>query len=517
MVICEAILSIAFKFLLVNLTTQGYRMAMSREIPIRVHPEFRRPTKDEQGKPRIFNRSSSLPSRPKLNLVRESLDPNKFHKQKASKEDHKETVAESPSQGTNGTKRNQNYAFWKANMPVDYPRVKHGPCKQNVSEGREQRRYFFTENPFIGDLEKVFEDHYNSDRRPVKLGRRNTYSAGSSRETHHSEPTTGRNFTERNKKGTSFDVPIQVEFDKIKDCDDLEKKISSKPHHSEPQTGRSLTARNNNGISFEIPIQVEFDEERNIIDMEKESSPEPHQSQPTLFGKNFDHRNIQEAFFDIPIQVEFDEVKDGCEIKDKDLEEGKVTGRENSVLDTELTTTPVLEVNTEQSEPFDVVSFNGLQDCDRGENDKDLDQFNSECNETSFGEGNEGKENTQKCQVEVEDGEQSQPVSSSCLPQDLEYTEENESKNKLLTIQSIQKKAEGLERKVNAFNESSKTKEYLILEEVLTCCLIELDGIETNRDENIRLARKTAVQQLQKTLARLEQKVSCRTVENSKY
>ena len=510
MVICEAILSIAFNFVVVNSTTQ--RMAMSREIPITVHPAFRRQMKDEQGKPRIFTRSSSLPSRPKLNLDRETLNPNKFHKEKASKEDHKQNAAETPSQGTNGAKRNQNYAIWKASMPVDFPRVKHGPRKQNVSEGREQRRYFFTENPFIGDLEKVFEDQYNSDRLPVKLGRRNTYSEGGLRGTHNSEPTIEKNFTERNKKGTSFDVPIQVESDQMKDCDDMEKEISPKPHHSEPKTGRNFTARNKNGTSFEIPVQVEFDEERDIFYMEKESSPEPHQSEPILFGKHFDHRNIQESFFDIPIQVEFDAVKDGCEVKYKDLEENKVTS-ESSILDTEKITTPVLEASTEQSESSDVVSFDGLEDCD----DQDLDQFNSESNETTVGEVNEDKENTQKCQVEVDYGEQSERVSSSSLPQDdLEFTDENESKNKLLTIQRILKKAEGLERKVDAFNDTSKTKEYLILEEVLTCCLIELDGIETNRDENIRFARKTAVQQLQKTLARLEQKVSC-TLENSEY
>ena len=285
------------------------------------------------------------------------------------------------------------------------------------------------------------------------------------------------------------------------------KKSSTKPHHSEPKTGRNFTK----GTSFEIPIDIEFYEVRDCIDMEKESSPKLHQSEPTSFGKDFDSRNIQEAFFDIPIHVEFDEVKDGSEVKDKDLEENKVKG-ENCVRDSEQITKPVLEVNTEQTEPSRVVSFDGLKDYCKGEKDKDLDQVNSESNEEdAASKGNEGKESTQKCQV-VEDDEQSQPLSFSCSPQ--EFTDENESKNKLLTIQSILKKAEGLERKVDAFNDSSKTKEYLILEEVLTCCLIELDGIETNQDENIRLARKTAVQQLQKTLARLEQKVSRKSSEN---
>ena len=491
-------------------------MAMNREIPISVHPDFRRQMTDQQGKPRIFTRSSSLPSRPKLNLVRETLNPSGFRKEQASKEDHKQTAAESSSQETNGTKMNQNYASWKANMPVDYPKVKlmseHRPRKQNASEEREQRRHFFTENPFIGDLERVFEDRYNSERRPVKLGRRNTYSAASSRQPHHSEPKIGRNFTERNKNETSFDIPIHVEFDEIKEFNDMEKRSSPKPHHSETKTGRNSTARNKKGTSLDIPIHVEFDEISDCNGMERKISPEPHHSEP-IFGENSVGRNSHEACFDIPVQVKFDEVIGGNEIEDKDLEENKMMGK-NSVQDTEETTKPVLEVNTEKSEPSAVVSFDGLEDFDKSGKDNDLDPFNSESNEEDIArEGNECKENPPKCQIVVEDGAQSQRESSSCLPQ--EFTEENESKNKLLTIRSILKKAEQLERKVDAFSDTSKTKEYLILEEVLTCCLIELDSIETNRDENIRLARKTAVQQLQQTLARLEEKVSSRAVENS--
>ena len=497
--------SITFTVLLVSLSTQGYKMAMSREIPISVHPEFERQTTDQQGKPRIFTRSLSLPCRPNINLVRETLNPSGIHKK-----DHKLTASESSSQGTNGTKKNQNYAFWEADLPVDYPNLKpmseHRPRKQNASKGMEQRRHFFTENPFIGDLEKVFEDQYNSDSRPVKLGRRNTYSAASSREPHHSEPKIGRNFTKRNKKGTSFDIPIQVEFDEIKDCNDMEKESSPEPHQSEPKTGRNFTVRNRKGTSFDIPIQVEFDEIEDCDGMERKISPEPHHSEP-IFGENSAGRNSQ--------QGEFEDVKDENEIKDADPE-GKILEDENSVQHTEQTTKPVLEVNSEISdfgfnEPSAVANFDGLKDFDRSGEDKDLGPFNSESNEDFAREGNEGKDN--KCQEVVEEDEQFQRVSSSTLPQDL--TEENKSQNKLLTIQSILNKAEELERKVDAFSDRRKTKEYLILEEVLTCCLIELDGIETNRDENIRLARKTAVQQLQKTLTRLEQKVTCKNIESS--
>lgn len=83
-----------------------------------------------------------------------------------------------------------------------------------------------------------------------------------------------------------------------------------------------------------------------------------------------------------------------------------------------------------------------------------------------------------------------------------------ESQTKLLKIQSILKKASEVEKEVNAFSDSHKTKKYLILEEVLTCCLIDLDGIHTNLDETVRLARKKAVQALQKVLARLERNIS---------
>lgn len=436
-------------------------MATSREIPINVHPEFRRQTTgDQQGKPRIFTRSSSLPSGPKLKLVVETLDPNGAHKGQASKPEQTQTTAEYPSQGTNGTKSNQNYSFWKSSSPVDYP------CKQNVPDGKEQRRHFFAENPFIGDLERVFEDQYTSDlRRPVKLGRRNTYSEGSSRET-HSDPKIGKNSSERNKKEMSFDIPVKVEFDKMKDGNEIEKKNLRESLHSGPKIGKNFSERNRKGL-------------------------------------------------DIPVQVEFDKIKDANESEDKDLKGNKAVEKD-SVQDKEETTKPVSEVVNEQNnrntfridEPYTVLSFDGTNYCDKTGKGQGLDNNEDDIAE----EINEGEGNTEQGQVVIEVGEQS---SSTLLPK--EFTEENESnlKDKLLIIQSILKKAEGLEKKVDAFRDNSKTKEYLILEEILTCCLIELDGIETNQDENIRLARKTAVQRLQKTLARLEQKVSCRAVENS--
>lgn len=413
-------------------------MAMSREIPINVHPEYRRQqtTSEEQGKPRIFTRSSSLPSGPKLKLVMETLNrPSGARKGQASKAEHEKAATECPRQGTNGTKRNQNYKFWKSSLPRDlYPKIEylseHGPCEQNAREGREQRRHFFTENPFVEDLEKVFENQYASasKRRPVKLGRRNTFGAGSSRDTHQSAPKIGKNSSGGNKKDVFFNVPVQVEFNEIKDG-------------------------------------------------------------------NY-------------------EIKDGnYENEKKDLIENKVDEKDN-IHGEEQTTKPVSEVDTGElqnhntfriqviNEPCDV-SYDGIKDCNTIDKEQVLDELNSDGNEDTAREINEGKANTELGQIVIN------------IQDDEQFSEDNEGKNKLSTIQSILKKAEGLEKEVDAFADNSKTKEYLTLEEVLTCCLIELDGIETNRDETIRLARKTAVQQLQKTLVRLEQKVSCKAVQNN--
>ena len=449
---------------------------MSREIPINVHPDFRRQTtSDHQGKPRLFARSSSLQCGPKLKLVTETSKPNGADEEQASNSEQKQTTADHPSQGTNGRKGKQNNNFWKSSAPDDYPKVQHfsehGSCKHNGHDGKEQRRHFFAENPFIGDLEKVFEDQYTSDlRRPVKLGRRNTYSAGSSRENHHSDPKIGRNSSEQNKKDRSFDIPVKVEFDEIKDGNESEKKRSQETHDAK-----------------------------------------------TKIGNNFSERNIKGTSFDVPVQIEFDEIKDWDERQDEDLKENKAVEK-RSLQDEEQTTKSISEFVNEQEnrgafridEPC-AASF-GMVYCDTTDKEQAQHKPCSESNEDyTAREMNEGKDNTEQDQVIIEVGEQS---SSTSLP--TEFTEENEQgKSKLLTIQSILKKAEELEKKVDAFSDNTITKEYLTLEEELTRCLIELDGIQTNQDENIRLARKTAVQHLQKTLGRMEQKLSCRAVGNS--
>lgn len=92
----------------------------------------------------------------------------------------------------------------------------------------------------------------------------------------------------------------------------------------------------------------------------------------------------------------------------------------------------------------------------------------------------------------------------------------DESEKKLSKIQTIINKAQELEKEVNAFSDTRKTKKYLILEEVLTCCLIDLDGIEANQDEHVRMARKKGVRLLQQILARLEGRIIPVPFENGK-
>lgn len=474
-------------------------MAMSRDIPINVHPEFRkRTTIAQQGKPRIFTRSSSLPSGPKLRLVMETLNPKEADQVRAKNPEEKETMAEYPNQGANGTKSNHNYDnFWNSSSPID-------------SEERHRRRHFFAENPFIGDLEKVFEDQYKSDlTRPVKLGRRNTYSEGSSRESQHSAPKIRNSSSERNKKETkSFDIPVKVEFDlKIKDGDESEKKSFKEGYLSEPKVGKSFSGESREKTSFDVPVKVEFDEMKGGDERDRKCS-EVH-SVPKIGQK----QNRKEMSYDVPVQVEFNKIQERDDRENKDLE--NKTFEKGGILDSEQTNKPVhSEVDKEQnrSEVFRVgepcaISFGGskVNKIDKG-------QVLDNSEDDTATEINEGKFNIEQGQVIIEVGEQS---SSTSLPQ--EFKEENESRHKLLTIQNILKKAEGLEKKVDAFSDNSKTKEYLILEETLTCCLIELDGIETNQNENIRLARKTAVQQLQKTLAQLEKKVLCNRDEEDEF
>ena len=404
---------------------------MSREIPISVHPEFM------QGKPRIFTRSSSLPNGPKLQWVVENLNPSEASQEQASKTEHTQIAGDSPTQRANGKNMDQKYKFWKSSLPVDYPQHSSAgkPCvMRDATEGKERRRHFFRGNPFVGDLDKVFEDHYTSGSPlPVRLARRNTYSAGNLRETLPSAPKIGKT-SRRNRKGTSFNIPIQVEFDEIKGGKQGEEK----------------------GLEEDKAVKEENERKNNWLESVQDAE------KTTKTGSEVDSKEGNYNVLKIDkaaCAVNFDQMED-CD-------------------DTEM---------VKDQEVAEKSNLNSSEDADRGIH--------------------EDNANTEQGEVKGE-----QPQSTESLPQ--EFIEENESKNKLLTIQSILKKAEKLDKEVNAVSDMSKTKAYLTLEEDLTCLLLELDGIEANQDGNIRLARKRAVQQLQRTLTRLEEKVSCKELQNS--
>ena len=59
---------------------------------------------------------------------------------------------------------------------------------KDINTNRLQTLHFskVEENPVVGDLVRVFEEHYTSSvpSRPIKLGRRNTYGPESSGESH---------------------------------------------------------------------------------------------------------------------------------------------------------------------------------------------------------------------------------------------------------------------------------------------------------------------------------------------
>lgn len=65
---------------------------------------------------------------------------------------------------------------------------------------------------------------------------------------------------------------------------------------------------------------------------------------------------------------------------------------------------------------------------------------------------------------------------------------------------------EQLEDEVDEFVGKKTDKDYRLLEETLTKKLLELDSIETGGQENVRQARKEAVNKIQAILEELERK-----------
>jgi hypothetical protein len=65
-----------------------------------------------------------------------------------------------------------------------------------------------------------------------------------------------------------------------------------------------------------------------------------------------------------------------------------------------------------------------------------------------------------------------------------------------------------LEKKVSEFTGTSKNKEYVVLDELLTRNLIKLDNIETEGREDVRNARKACIRLIQKCINDLEEKIA---------
>lgn len=410
-------------------------MATSREIPINVDPEFRwrrvMRTKEEQGKPRgtrvgtrVGTRSYSLPCEPSIFL--ETLYPKEREGDNAEGDS-----AEISRKGLNEREKIENDKISGKFLTLSTDLLKeqgyNGDTTDehlNKSEEREQRRHFFEENPVVGDLVRVFEEHYTSSvpSRPIKLGRRNTYGPESSGESHLAPTRRTLNasgITDRNE--TSFDIPIYVESDGRKDgtleiggshfCESHSLKETGS--HEEPQ-----------------PSEQFSDCESELVEPKSSYDEEIHVSIER------DNRGVQERINE--------------EINDKREEyQAHLHPKESNIVQGQRTI-------EDQPEPFQIPH----------------------------------------------------------LPPKASETGQQESEKKLLQIGGILKKADDLAREVDAFSESIKTKEYLILEEVLTRCLIELDAVEANQDENVRVERKKGVQILQQLLAQLEEKIESGTIES---
>lgn len=385
-------------------------MAMSREIPISVHPEFTmRATKEDQGKPRML-RSSSLPCGP-AKLITETSDPSKAVSEEKSQ--NTQGATEVPIEGIIRNENDEFSEFFETGLPEHSMEQSFGegiPGELHISEETEERRHSFSKNPVVSDLVKVYEDYYTSGPSPsVKMFRRNSHSADSSGESHLAPKMTRRNLDSFNRNKTSFVIPIRVEFDETKD------------------KGKEENGWRENVIQEVDSMQLEPTKSRAVTN-------------------------------EVNVSVDWTKNQGGTDLKKPDKNSEETDG--NIIHE---------KANIEQGQ-----------------------------NETNMSEACE-------------------PLQSpSALPKP-HYTEDEhgtEGTKKLLKIQSILNKANELEKEVNAFGDSHKTKEYLILEEALTCRLIDLDGIEANGDKKVRLARKKAVQLLQQTLVRLEGKITTELVRN---
>lgn len=379
---------------------------MEREIPVSIHPEYRRTaTNKGQGKPRIFTRSVSLPSGAIARLIRETSDP--CH---TSKDEKGKNLPANPMDGIKISRGEVFPEFWSGISSSKCPEDKcfRDNMPNKVSEETDDRSYVFSESPVLRD-EELHEDYYTSyPSEPAK----STFRVESPGQTHltptnhDSQPA---NFQ------ASLIIPIQVEFENEND-DRMDNTILD---NDEDQRERDINKILDN---YNPPQETTREDDGHRSDRKKKG---PRGKTEEEFLPRNPHQSSK-----------------GSD-KNASVSEANIKQRQHKVNKTDQNTFPLL-----------------IRSC-------------------------------------------SDPDS-------------HESQKNLLKIQSILNKASEIEKEVNAFNDSHKTKKYLILEEVLTCCLIDLDGIHTNLDENVRLARKKAVQELQKVLARLERNIAFSAPDNEK-
>lgn len=91
----------------------------------------------------------------------------------------------------------------------------------------------------------------------------------------------------------------------------------------------------------------------------------------------------------------------------------------------------------------------------------------------------------------------------------MEEPKEDEKTTLLLEkIKPIEQELEKWTQKVEEYSGDRKCKEYRFLDEMLTRCMLQLDNIETEGIEEVRLARKSAINNVQKYITRLETKAN---------
>ena len=86
-------------------------------------------------------------------------------------------------------------------------------------------------------------------------------------------------------------------------------------------------------------------------------------------------------------------------------------------------------------------------------------------------------------------------------------TKTAEEQRKLDEIESVLAKAKELIPRVQAFKGSKQEKEYLYLEEHLTRCILSLDLVETDGQEQLKSARRAAVKEILSIVNDLEARV----------